>query len=92
MLHDELPCHIGQFLKEITENVTTPKCLWYRQNTLTIMRMLLWKGTAYISDIQKFYYVFLKNALTSFDQLFNIQNSQQQNTADARFVKFVENT
>jgi hypothetical protein len=53
----------------------------------------VWKGTAYISDIQKCYNVFLvkqgPNALT----IFNLKYSIDKNvtTADARFIKFAEN-
>lgn len=54
----------------------------------------IWKGTAYISDIQKVLLRFLgeertNRALTLFNVKYNIDKNT--NTADARFVKFAEN-
>tara|TARA_R110002124_G_scaffold73458_1_gene197103 strand:- start:1860 stop:3815 length:1956 start_codon:yes stop_codon:yes gene_type:complete len=54
----------------------------------------IWKGTAYISDIQKVLLRFLgeertNRALTLFNIKYNIDKNT--NTADARFVKFAEN-
>ncbi|MBU0940914.1 MAG: GHKL domain-containing protein [Bacteroidetes bacterium] len=54
----------------------------------------IWKGTAYISDIQKVLLRFLgeertNRALTIFNIKYNIEKNT--NTADARFVKFAEN-
>jgi Na+/proline symporter/nitrogen-specific signal transduction histidine kinase len=54
----------------------------------------VWKGTAYITDIQKVLFRFLgeertNRALTIFNIKYNIDNNS--NTADARFVKFAEN-
>ncbi|MFV8335213.1 ATP-binding protein [Flavobacterium sp. RSP29] len=54
----------------------------------------VWKGTAYISDIQKVLLRFLgedrtKRALTIFNLKYNIDRNIT--TADARFIKFAEN-
>ena len=54
----------------------------------------VWKGTAYISDIQKVLQRFLgedrtKRALTIFNLKYNIDKNIT--TADARFIKFAEN-
>lgn len=54
----------------------------------------VWKGTAYISDIQKVLQRFLgeertKRALTIFNLKYNID--KDITTADARFIKFAEN-
>lgn len=54
----------------------------------------VWKGTAYISDIQKVLQRFLgedrtKRALTIFNLKYNID--KDVTTADARFIKFAEN-
>ncbi|MBB1194128.1 sodium:proline symporter [Flavobacterium sp. SOK18b] len=54
----------------------------------------VWKGTAYISDIQKVLQRFLgedrtKRALTIFNLKYNIDKNVT--TADARFIKFAEN-
>jgi signal transduction histidine kinase len=54
----------------------------------------IWKGTAYISDIQKVLLRFLgedrtKRALTIFNLKYNIDKNIT--TADARFIKFAEN-
>jgi signal transduction histidine kinase len=54
----------------------------------------IWKGTAYISDIQKVLLRFLgeertKRALTIFNLKYNIDKDVI--TADARFIKFAEN-
>ena len=54
----------------------------------------VWKGTAYISDIQKVLKRFLgeertKRAMTIFNLKYNID--QKVTTADARFIKFAEN-
>ncbi len=54
----------------------------------------IWKGTANISDIQKILVRFLgenktKQALKIFNLKYNI--SDENNTADARFIKFSEN-
>ncbi|MCL6461454.1 MAG: GHKL domain-containing protein [Flavobacterium micromati] len=54
----------------------------------------IWKGTAYISDIQKVLLRFLgeertKRALTIFNLKYNID--KDVTTADARFIKFAEN-
>ncbi|RTY92899.1 sodium:proline symporter [Flavobacterium sp. RSP46] len=54
----------------------------------------IWKGTAYISDIQKVLQRFLgeertKRALTIFNLKYNID--KDITTADARFIKFAEN-
>jgi signal transduction histidine kinase len=54
----------------------------------------VWKGTAYISDIQKVLQRFLgeektKRALTIFNLKFNVDKNIT--TADARFIKFAEN-
>lgn len=54
----------------------------------------VWKGTAYISDIQKVLQRFLgeertKRALTIFNLKYNID--KKVTTADARFIKFAEN-
>ena len=54
----------------------------------------VWKGTAYISDIQKVLQRFLgeertKRAMTIFNLKYNID--QKVTTADARFIKFAEN-
>ncbi|WP_158728460.1 MULTISPECIES: sensor histidine kinase [unclassified Flavobacterium] len=54
----------------------------------------VWKGTAYISDIQKVLLRFLgedrtKRALTIFNLKYNIDKNIT--TADARFIKFAEN-
>nr|WP_314838659.1 sensor histidine kinase [uncultured Flavobacterium sp.] len=54
----------------------------------------VWKGTAYVSDIQKVLHRFLgeertKRALTIFNLKYNIDKNIT--TADARFIKFAEN-
>jgi signal transduction histidine kinase len=54
----------------------------------------VWKGTAYISDIQKVLQRFLgeertKRALTIFNLKYNVD--KDITTADARFIKFAEN-
>ena len=54
----------------------------------------VWKGTAYISDIQKVLKRFLgeertMRALTIFNLKYNID--KKETTADARFIKFAEN-
>jgi signal transduction histidine kinase len=54
----------------------------------------VWKGTAYVSDIQKVLQRFLgeertKRALTIFNLKYNID--KKVTTADARFIKFAEN-
>ena len=54
----------------------------------------VWKGTAYVSDIQKVLQRFLgeertKRALTIFNLKYNIDKNIT--TADARFIKFAEN-
>lgn len=54
----------------------------------------IWKGTAYISDIQKVLQRFLgedrtKRALTIFNLKYNVD--KDITTADARFIKFAEN-
>ncbi|MBP4139563.1 sensor histidine kinase [Flavobacterium geliluteum] len=54
----------------------------------------VWKGIAYISDIQKVLERFLgesrtRRALTIFNLKYNIDKND--NTADARFIKFAEN-
>jgi hypothetical protein len=54
----------------------------------------VWKGTAYISDIQKVLQRFLgeertKRALKIFNLKYNIDKNIT--TADARFIKFAEN-
>ena len=54
----------------------------------------IWKGTAYISDIQKVLQRFLgedrtKRALTIFNLKYNVDKNIT--TADARFIKFAEN-
>jgi signal transduction histidine kinase len=54
----------------------------------------IWKGTAYISDIQKVLQRFLgedrtKRALSIFNLKYNISNDETM--ADARFIKFAEN-
>ena len=54
----------------------------------------IWKGTAYISDIQKVLLRFLGEERTNRAlKLFNIKYNidKNTNTADARFVKFAEN-
>ena len=54
----------------------------------------IWKGTAYVSDIEKVLVRFLgekktKQALKIFNSKYNV--SDKNNTADARFIKFSEN-
>lgn len=54
----------------------------------------IWKGTAYISDIEKVLVRFLgekktKQALKIFNSKYNV--SDKENTADSRFIKFSEN-
>ncbi|NRT16048.1 Na+/proline symporter/nitrogen-specific signal transduction histidine kinase [Flavobacterium sp. 28A] len=54
----------------------------------------VWKGIAYVSDIQKVLKRFLgeartKRALTIFNQKYNVDKNN--NTADAKFIKFAEN-
>lgn len=56
--------------------------------------VFVWKGTAYISDIQKVLQRFLgeertKRAMTIFNLKYNIDKNIT--TADARFIKFAEN-
>jgi hypothetical protein len=69
------------------------KCLWTLTNTSNHENAFIWKGTAYISDIQKnapsLFGEDHKRALAIFNLKYNIDKNIT--TADARFIKFAEN-
>jgi hypothetical protein len=84
---------ISVSFKGIIGNVIMLKCLWILTNT-NHENAFVWKGTAYISDIQKVLQRFLgeertKRALKIFNLKYNIDKNIT--TADARFIKFAEN-
>jgi len=83
------------FKREITASEIMPKCTLISTAILRITRMLfVWKGTAYIKDIEKVLNRFLgvertNRAMKIFKLKYNIDKDTTM--ADARLIKFAEN-